>query len=210
MERRTVDVTGLRIERAQDGKPHRLEGHAAVFDSETVIGNWFREVIRAGAFAQSIADKDDVRALWNHDANHVLGRTAAKTLRLKEDDTGLFFSADLPDTQTARDLAVSVDRGDVSQCSFGFELRSTDGQRWIAGEKGMLDLRELLDVKLWDVSPVTFPAYEDTDVGLREYRAWQADRAGADTPKPEADEADRHADAKQKRAHLVELETDAL
>lgn len=145
-----------------------IVGHAAVFNRMSEDLGFFREKIEPGAFKQTLADKDDVRALFNHDPNNVLGRSTAGTLRLKEDDEGLRVEIDPPDTQLARDLMVSIDRGDVSQMSFGFETRKDE---WDHSDK-QNPVRTLVDVKLYDVSPVTFPAYPDTDVAARAWAAW--------------------------------------
>lgn len=146
--------------RASGGR--KLSGYAAVFDSQTSIGG-FDEVVRPGAFTRSLREGADIRCLYNHNADFVLGRTRAKTLRLKEDETGLHFDCDTPDTQAARDLLVSVERGDIDGSSFAFAVRK---QRWTEGADGSL-LRELVDLDLFDVSPVTFPAYSATSVGAR-------------------------------------------
>lgn len=164
IERRTITMHELRVVNGEADKPRKIEGHAAVFNqwSET-LGFWFpyKEKVMPGAFAETI-EKDDIRALFNHDPNYVLGRNKSGTLELREDDQGLFVSITPPDTQWARDLMVSIERGDITQMSFGFEVIS---DRW-GLEEGM-DVRELHKVKLYDVSPVTFPAYPQTDVGVR-------------------------------------------
>ena len=143
-----------------------LIGHAAVFNVETVIAGMFRESIAPRAFRKTIKESD-VRALFNHDPAHVLGRNKAGTLRLSEDDVGLVCEIDLPDTQTARDLWTSIDRGDISQSSFAFEtvkeLRTDPDEE--AAET--LPLFTVKEARLWDVSPVTYPAYEQTDVVAR-------------------------------------------
>lgn len=160
-ERRIFIVHDLRA--AKDG-PRTITGHAAVFnkDSEPMWG--FVERVAAGAFTQTIKE-DDVRALFNHDPNIVLGRNTAKTLRLSEDKEGLLVEIDPPDTQAARDLLVSIERGDISQMSFGFITRKESWQ-YSSDGKGP-SIRTLEDVQLFDVSPVTFPAYPDTDVSVR-------------------------------------------
>lgn len=167
-ERRTFEVVGLKVERrAEDGQPSRLAGHAAVFNSLSVDLGGFRERIEPGAFAATIAE-DDIRALFNHNPDFVLGRNVAGTLRLAEDDRGLAIGIDLPDTQAARDLSVSIERGDITGMSFGF--------RTISDQWEMQDgdaVRTLLAVKLFDVSPVTFPAYPETDVAVRSLEAWK-------------------------------------
>ncbi len=170
-EYRTLPMTELRAE-DNDGKK-TICGHAAVFDSwsETLGGFFpFKEKVRAGAFQRSI-EKDDIRALFNHDSNHVLGRNRAGTLELGEDEKGLFVRIMPPDTQWARDLQISIARGDISQMSFGFIVEKDE---WTS-ENGV-DIRELVEVKLFDVSPVTFPAYTQTDVGVRAYESYKAEQ----------------------------------
>lgn len=161
-EIRTMTVGELRVVAAADKTLGKIAGHAAKFDvlSEDLGG--FRERIAPGAFAKTITSAD-IRALWNHDANIVLGRNKSGTLRLSEDAAGLAFEVDMPDTQTVRDLVMSpIERGDVNQCSFGFY---TVSDKWakVDGEW----LRTLLEVELFDVSPVTYPAYQQTDVAVR-------------------------------------------
>lgn len=167
IERRAFAVDRLQIER-REKQPARLVGHAAVFDSPIEIGSWFREQIKPGAFARAVGE-DDVRALFNHDENFVLGRTVSKTLALREDEKGLAVEIIPPDTQLVRDLVLSpIERGDVSQMSFAFRVRK---EEW--DETGDVPVRTLLEVELFDVSPVTFPAYPTTDVGLRSLEAFR-------------------------------------
>ncbi len=166
IERRAFDIT-LGIE-ARDDKSPMIVGHAAVFN-RVGAGGWFNEQVAPGAFRKSV-QADDVRALFNHDPNYVLGRNTAGTLRLVEDDIGLAIEIDPPDTQYANDLKISISRGDISQMSFGFEVIKDS---WVQGEGKELDLRTLEEVKLWDVSPVTFPFYRDTDVAVRSYENWK-------------------------------------
>ncbi len=168
LERRSMQVRELRV-KSEDGDADRIEGYAAVFNEETVIGEWFREVIRPGAFARAIKEKQDVRALFNHSADHVLGRTKSGTLELEENKKGLWIEIDPPDTQAARDVLELISRGDVSEMSFAFTVHGPDGDKWDETEikDGKLPLREIRDVDLHDVSPVTYPAYEGTEVGLR-------------------------------------------
>jgi HK97 family phage prohead protease len=125
--------------------------------------------VRSGAFAKSI-EADDIKALFNHDPNYVLGRNKANTLELCEDGKGLFVRIYPPDTQWARDLKTSIARGDISQMSFGFTVEQ---DKW-SSEDGV-DTRELIEVKLFDVSPVTFPAYPETDVGVRSHERYKAE-----------------------------------
>ena len=162
IERRNVELLEFRL--VKDEKQAKITGHAAMFNklSEPLPG--FREKIAPGAFAKSIK-ADDIRALFNHDANYVLGRNKAGTLRLTEDDQGLAIEIDPPDTQWARDLQESIRRGDISQMSFGFVVISDAWQQ----NKGKEAVRTLQEVKLFDVSPVTYPAYPQTSVKVRDY-----------------------------------------
>lgn len=161
---KSIERRAFAIEfRKNDDKPRQIIGHAAVFDTITDLG-WFKERVAKGTFAESIK-RDDIRALFNHDPNIVLGRNKAGTLRLSEDETGLAVEIDLPDTQWARDLRVSIERGDVTQMSFGFEVLDASWET-VDGE----DVRTLKRVKLWDVSLVTFPAYPTTDASVRSVR----------------------------------------
>ncbi|MEN6370926.1 MAG: HK97 family phage prohead protease [Armatimonadota bacterium] len=180
-DRRSYKIE-LRSITGENGQ-RRIEGHAAVFNSlsEEIWG--FREIIKPGAFANAIV-KSDVRALWNHNPDYVLGRTKAKTLTIAEDDRGLAVNIIPPDTQFARDLMTSMDRGDIDQMSFAFTVKN---ERWYTVEENgeSFTIREITEVgELFDVSPVTYPAYKDTDVSartkeaLKEYR----DAAGAGGP----------------------------
>jgi len=161
IESRTVELDEVRVTPASGDAPPVLAGHAAVFEKLSADLGRFREKVARGAFSESIG-KDDVVALWNHNPEHLLGRNKSKTLRLKEDGKGLAFEVDLPDTQVARDLAVLVNRGDVRGASFRFR---TIKDAWEFGKQ--IDTRTLVQVQLVDVSPVTFPAYPQTDVGIR-------------------------------------------
>jgi HK97 family phage prohead protease len=159
-ERRTISSpVELRVVDEKSG----MSGYAAVFGSATEIAGMFREQIAPGAFAEAVK-RDDVRALFNHDANFVLGRSTSGTLRLIEDDKGLRYDVDVPDTTWARDLMVSVQRGDVSQSSFAFEVTEDE---WDYGKRGEMPMRTIKNVRLYDVSPVTYPAYSATSVSAR-------------------------------------------
>jgi len=147
-----------------DGKK-KIGGYAAVFDTWSDDLGWFREKIAKGAFADAIKSGDTV-ALFNHDSNIVLGRRSSGTLRLKEDDKGLYMEVDLPNTQAANDLYALVERGDIKQQSFGFIVESNEWR--FAQKPGELDERTITKVReLFDVSPVTFPAYPDTTIAKR-------------------------------------------
>ena len=169
LEKRTYKSTTLEI-KSDDNAPPVIKGHAAVFN---VIesGGWFREQVAPGAFKDSIKT-DDIRALWNHNTEIVLGRNRAGTLKLKEDDIGLAVEITPPDTQMARDLVESISRGDVTQMSFGFIVKKAT---WTEEDEEDEDLRTLEQIELWEVSPVTFPFYEATDIGVKsEHREWRS------------------------------------
>jgi len=163
IERRLLPME-FRVERAE-GKQPKITGHAAVFNVLSPLLWGFRERIAPGAFKKTLKEAD-IRALFNHDSNFVLGRNAAKTLKLSEDETGLAIENTPPDTQWARDLLVSMERGDVDQMSFAFRpIRST----WEIVNEDTED-EELIvtreEVALIDVSVVTFPAYPETDAAV--------------------------------------------
>lgn len=156
--------TEFDIRSAGDG--NTLVGHAAVFNIETVIAGMFREAIAPRAFRKSIKE-NDVRALFNHDPALVLGRNRSGTLRLREDEVGLWYEVDLPDTQVARDLWKLIDRGDVTQSSFAFESVKEQRSEPDADAGETMPLFVQKECRLWDVSPVTYPAYEQADVSAR-------------------------------------------
>lgn len=164
-ERRFVTVTDLQAEERADGQGI-ITGHAAVFNQLSEDLGGFREMIAPGAFTDTIL-ADDVRALFNHDGNFVLGRNKAGTLELAEDSIGLAVRIKPPATQWAKDLLVSMKRGDITQMSFGFQVVK-DGQKWM--RDGTNVIRSLLKLRLFDVSPVTFPAYPQTDASVRSYQ----------------------------------------
>jgi len=158
IERRTYGVE-LRAGDAEAGTT--ITGYAAVFNSRSEdLG--FREMLMPGAFDRALAEGHDVRALWNHNADLVLGRTKSGTLRLSVDERGLKIENDLPDTQAGRDAMTLIKRGDVDQMSFAFRV-ITDEWRTVDGEQ----LREIRDLELMDVSPVAYPAYAQTVVSAR-------------------------------------------
>lgn len=161
-EKRVIEKRTFNVEvRAEGEGRKKIRGHAAVFDKETQIWD-FMEVVRRSAFDEAV-ETDDVVALWNHNDDLVLGRTKSGTLKLSVDDVGLAIEIDPPDTQWGRDAVTTIERGDVYQMSFAFDVID---EKWTQRE-GQLPLRELLKVKLYDVSPVTYPAYKETEVSVR-------------------------------------------
>lgn len=171
IERRAVQV---RMEmREEEGKAPVMQGHAAVFNSMSeLLGGCFREVIKPGAFTEALKNSD-IRALWNHNPDHILGRSSAGTLRVVEDETGLAIEIDVPDTTIARDLQVSMSRGDVKEMSFAFSIAEDDGQEWARDmddpDKWTRTIKKV--ERIYDVSPVTYPAYLSTDIAMRSLEA---------------------------------------
>ncbi len=137
----------------------RVRGYAASFDTPTDLGE-FREVVRKGAFRQSL-ESDNIRALYDHDSKALLGTTKAGTLILREDERGLAFELDLPNTSHGNDVAELIKRGDIAGCSFGFRTKKDN---WVSGPKFT---RELLDVELAEITLTANPAYPQTSVALR-------------------------------------------
>lgn len=164
IEKRMFNIEGLTIEHRGEKKTPVMRGHAAVFNQLSEDLGGFREQIIPGAFKDAI-ETDDVRALFNHDPNFVLGRNRAGTLTMKEDARGLAIEITPPDTTFARDLLVSMERGDISQMSFAFRIRP-NGEDWAKDDNGVW-IRSVKRVRLYDVSPVTYPAYPQTDIAAR-------------------------------------------
>lgn len=147
--------------REQDGKRF-IDGYFAVFDSKYWLWEDAYETIDRGAF--DLERDTDVRALTNHDTTLVLGRTTIGTLTLMVDERGLFGTIEINENdQDAVNLYERVKRGDVSQCSFGFDILK-ESQNRIEGQP--MEFR-ILSVKLYEVSVCTFPAYEETGVQAR-------------------------------------------
>lgn len=169
-ERRHVTLDSIELRESDDGKI-KLEGHAAVFDSLSEdLGGW-RERIQRGAFRKVLSKNDlDVRLLFNHDRNLVLARSTvgsgAGSLTLREDPKGLFVEAELVRTQLATDLRELIKSDVVTQMSFSFRVRPDGEDVW--EEEGDELVRTIISFgELLDVSPVTYPAFPQTDVSAR-------------------------------------------
>ncbi|WP_100961049.1 HK97 family phage prohead protease [Bosea sp. FBZP-16] len=179
--------------RAADDK-RTLSGYAAVFNSDTAIGDYFVERVAPGAFANTI--KGDIRALVDHDWGRVIGRTKSGTLRLVEDERGLKIEVDIPNTTDGNDLWELVERGDISGMSFGFRVTK---QSW--DETGDTPIRTIEAVELFEVSAVAFPAYDDTSIGKRDLEA-----ARAEAGKAKSDEERRKQNAIAAARRIAERE----
>jgi uncharacterized protein len=171
LETRTVTVDEWEMRQVGDGMS--FAGYAAVFNSESQPLP-FVETIAPGAFSRTLSARNNVRMLLNHNPEKVLGSTRSGTLQLHEDGHGLRAQADLPDTTVGRDLSTLMRRGDVDSMSFGFTVPA-GGDTW--SEDGRR--RELREINLFEVSVVTFPAYEATTAQVRAVDVL-ADKTGED------------------------------
>jgi HK97 family phage prohead protease len=153
-----------------EGENQVVVGYGAVFNTESNDLGGFTERINQSAFDGRT--EDDVRFLLNHDPNFIFGRTTSGTLRLSIDEIGLRYEVDLPDTQSARDLTTSLKRGDINQSSFAFTV---EDDTWEQDDDNNI-VRTINKVsRLYDVSAVTYPAYEEASVALRSMEKWQDD-----------------------------------
>ena len=159
--------TEIRFE--TEGK--KIVGYAAKFMTRSQDLGGFVEQIEPSAFQRSLDENADVRALIDHNPSLILGRTLSGTLKLSTDSTGLLVEITPPDTSYSRDLMVSLERGDITQMSFAFVTKKDNWEK-----DGAVNLRTLLDVDLHDVSAVTYPAYLDTEVGLRSLSSFLAEK----------------------------------
>lgn len=188
-------VKGAEVRAAGSDEKPRIEGYGAVFNQEYVLWDspTFRvvETVKPGTFARALREAQDVRGLFNHNPDNVLGRTKNGTLRLVEDSRGLHFDNDLDSSTTiAQNVRSFVKRGDVTGCSFSFQV--TKQTRTEEEDNGKTTVRrQIEDVDLYDVGPVTFPAYEGTDVKARaiELRSWLSP-AAAERLRRDAEDGD--------------------
>ena len=199
IEKRVYPVTEFRIKKTDSGEII-LEGYSAVFDKSSDDlgwGDWeLREYIAQGAFTNALKNSD-CRALFNHDSNFVLGRESAKTLTLEQDEKGLRSTIILPGTTFAKDLAISVERGDIKEQSFCFIVAK---DQWTEDRENKITTRTILEIKeLLDISPVTYPAYPDTDIAKRSFEEFRKkNSANADKNKGVTARRLKHFDIKFK------------
>jgi len=143
-----------------------ITGYASVFyngkpETEFRLANDFVERVSPKAF-DGVIDRDDVRALFNHDSNYVLGRSKSGTLKMSVDKRGLKYEIEIPDTSAGRDLMTSIKRGDITGSSFSFTVDKESYE-----EKDAVTVRTVEAVTLYDVGPVTYPAYAGTEAQAR-------------------------------------------
>ena len=162
---------GLELRAEGDGESGRTtKGYACLFDNVTSIGGYWQERFAKGAFSKSLGERDVV-ALHSHDDGRPMGRMSRDTLRVTEDDKGLGFENDLPDTQDGRDLATSIDRGDIEGMSFRFRALKEEGD-----ETQDPPMRTVIEAELFEITYTAFPAYPDTEVGMRSLEHARAER----------------------------------
>lgn len=167
--------TGLAVEAVEsdreEGGAMTIKGYAATFNNLSSDLGGFREQLSPGAFDGVLAD--DVRAVFNHDPDNIIGRSSSDTLRLSVDGTGLRYEVDLPNNTLGRDLFESVKRGDIRESSFRFSI-APGGEKWNETDEGTI--RTITEVsRLVDVAPVTYPAYPDATIAVRSMDEWRGE-----------------------------------
>lgn len=189
IEQRSIKNAGLSVE-SREGGGTTIVGYAAVFFDQADAGTEYElwpntfERIAPEAFSRAIAEKQDCRALFNHNPDCILGRVSSGTCRVSVDSRGLRYEIDCPNTQAAKDLCQSIARGDITGSSFSFVAKK---RTWIDGENGR-ETTIVDDCDLFDVGPVVFPAYESTTSSVRSAEVeqsreqWQRERKVANLP----------------------------
>lgn len=205
MERRMTPAGEIKIETRADGTS-MIVGYGAVFYLEGDEGTQYRlapdvvERIDRSAFARAIRQKQDARGLFNHDPNMLLGSVSAGTMRLSTDDRGLRYEIDYnPNDPQHVSVKEKIVRGDLKGSSFSFRINGNAGQRFDKGAE--YDVRNILDVDLYDAGPVTYPAYEGTTTAMRSGDCDDAIKARDQW------RAESEAEAVAVRSRIVELES---
>jgi len=175
-----MDMLEVRAAEGEDA-PKKIIGHGAVYNKLSDDLGGFRELFEPGSFADSIK-VDDIRSLRDHTPTYILGRRKAGTLELQEDERGVYYEVAMPETSYADDLIVSIERGDVTGCSIIFQVDGEKGERWFMEGKEVEKLeafiamwdgkrhkieRHINKARMYDIGPVTFPAYPQTDIKAR-------------------------------------------
>lgn len=161
-EQRQLRTAATEFQTREDGEELTIEGYFAVFNSNYDLGMGMSESIAPGAFTDTLSG--DIRALVNHDTTLVLGRTSAHTLEVRQDEHGLWGKVRInPNDSDAMNLYARVKRGDVTQCSIGFDITEEETEFHDNGDVHWT----IKAVKLWEVSACTFPAYEETAIAAR-------------------------------------------
>lgn len=204
-KRETRTARGLELREApkDSGLLGVLVGYASVFNSDSLEFDGYErpwvERVAPGAFKRSLSENPDVFALWQHDPAQVIAR-APDTLTLAEDERGLRVEIGLPDTTTARDLLARVKAKVVDAMSFGFTVKS---QKWEEGEQR--DLRTLLDVDLFEVSAVVWPAYPETALAVRSHEEFRKSRQTPPAPPAAAPQNFQTDHDRERRFRILQL-----
>lgn len=164
--------TELRAYKSEEGDKMAVEGYAIVFNSESRDLGGFTEIVAPNALDGALERNTDVLALYGHDYQNVLGRQSAGTLKLSKDERGIKFNLDLPNTQLGRDVYTLVERGDLKGNSFGFTVNRDN---WDKDKSGKV-VRTIEEVKdLFEISIVSLPAYEATELTMRSFDTFNAE-----------------------------------
>lgn len=202
LERRYVEMT---LRAAGDETKPVIAGDAAVFGVETVVGRWFREKIRAGAFTRVLSEKPDVIGAFNHDWTYVLARTTSGTLHLEQTDKALAYAIDInPNDSQAMSVWEKVKRGDVSQSSFAFTVRK---EEWTepSDDSEELALREIVEIgKLFDVGPVPFAQYPEASAQARSTSETFLQQRSTQAASDGAEELAARQQARRRQVELTE------
>lgn len=180
----------FRADDKEDGTLGTLRGYAAVFNEDTVIDSWegrFVERIAPGAFSKTLTARGDkIKVLFNHGFDPSIGdKPLGKPRVMREDKRGLYVEVPLDDTSYNRDIVASLRSGALDGQSFRFSVKREDWEE--AAEDGLMPIRTLQEVTLYEFGPVTFPAYEATTAGVRAraaYEAWRSAHRTESTPEP--------------------------
>lgn len=201
-ETRFYNLAEIEVRSNGESGDNEIDGYAATYNEASEDLGGFIEVIERGFFDNALKTSDVV-SLWNHNSDKPLGRQSAGTLRVASDLNGLRTITNPPDTTWGRDAVVSIKRGDVKQMSFAFSV-GEGGDSWKTREDGTV-VRTLLSggcERLYDISPVTYPAYPSTSVSARaldKARELTNTQAGDNTSQPENDSVKQARNANKQR-----------
>lgn len=200
-EVRTFAVRDFAVEERQDGKPSMMKGVAIPYDEWDGDPEYLREKFMPGAFTESLAKNDEVRAYFCHDRSKIVGKLSNKTLRIIDGEDALRYELDPPDTTVGRDLSVLVERRDVEGTSIGF---IPEDQEW--GDDDIGPWRIIRKARLTQISPETDPWYKNTDVALRAFEEWRAAQATQSGEEKIGKEAAIKSEQRKRELELLELE----
>lgn len=204
-ERRTINHLVEVRNSGGDSDSRNVHGYAAKFnqESELIWGEWV-EVIEPGFFDDVM--EDDVRALFNHDDNFILARNTAGTLTMAIDETGLHYEYETPDITYANDLLTSIRLGNITQSSFAFTVAKAEWEKIENEDNSVKWVRHLVKAKrLFDVSPVTYPAYSTTEVSTRSFEHFKNENSKPPIFEDVFDNDKAIAEMRKRHIRLLEL-----